>query len=206
MVSPRLFTSGSAQQQGNSGSWGVLPWGPTPLQPFANARLLLEETATPGDVSSAVVACHVLECVLKQTNYISAKENGPGVDTGDFTYSGHLCRAARLSADPGSTWLSSELTWTEHGRREKETNRTLVAPCDGWIWLGNLALLNAAGDDDVDPYAQYTRFSVLEFGADHGSGGIGALLQPLIGERVFGTLKPNQRPESTESTESTESS
>jgi hypothetical protein len=44
----------------------------------------------------------------------------------------------------------------------------------------------------VDPYAQHTAFVVLEFGADYGSGGIGALVQPLIGERVFGTLKPNR--------------
>jgi hypothetical protein len=32
----------------------------------------------------------------------------------------------------------------------------------------------------------------MEFGASYGSGGIGALVQPLIGERVFGTLKPNR--------------
>jgi hypothetical protein len=28
--------------------------------------------------------------------------------------------------------------------------------------------------------------------APYGSGGIGALVQPLIGERVFGMLKPNR--------------
>ena len=44
----------------------------------------------------------------------------------------------------------------------------------------------------MDPYALHTVFHVLEFGASHGSGGIGALVQPLIGERVFGTLKPNR--------------
>ena len=52
----------------------------------------------------------------------------------------------------------------------------------------------------MDPYAQHTQFSVLEFGASYGSGGIGVLVvkrhpllvQPLIGERVFGTLKPNR--------------
>jgi len=45
----------------------------------------------------------------------------------------------------------------------------------------------------VNPYAQHTQFSVLEFGASYGgSGGIGVLVQPLIGERVFGTLKPNR--------------
>jgi len=35
-------------------------------------------------------------------------------------------------------------------------------------------------------------FNVLEFGASYGSGGIGGLVQPLLGERVFGTLKPNR--------------
>ncbi|MFQ6540069.1 MULTISPECIES: hypothetical protein [Aphanothece] len=60
--------------------------GPTPLQPFANARLLLHETSIPG------------------------------VDTGDFTYNGILCRSARLPPKPGAIWLSSELAWQQHGR------------------------------------------------------------------------------------------
>jgi hypothetical protein len=68
----------------------------------------------------------------------------------------------------------------------------VVAPCEGLIWLGDLTLLNAAGDVAVDPFAQYTVFHVLEFGASYGSGGIGRMVQPLIGERVFGTLKPNR--------------
>jgi hypothetical protein len=33
---------------------------------------------------------------------------------------------------------------------------------------------------------------VLEFDTSYGSGGIGALVQPLIGQRVFGALKPNR--------------
>jgi hypothetical protein len=45
----------------------------------------------------------------------------------------------------------------------------------------------------VDPYARHTQLSVLEFGATYGSGGIGALVQPLIGERVFRTLNPNRQ-------------
>ena len=186
MISPRRFTS--SQHQRNAALWG-----PTPLQPFANARLLLAENAIPGDTSSAVVASHVLECLLERANYISAKENGPGVDTGDFTYNGTLCRSARLPPNPGALWLSSDLVWQQHGRRVASGGITVVAPCEGWIWLGNLSLLNPAGDAAVDPYAQYTEFSVLEFGANYGSGGIGALVQPLIGERVFGTLKPNRQ-------------
>ena len=113
------------------------PWPATPLQPFANARLMLAENAIPGDTTSAVVAAHVLECCLSRGN-------------------------------------------------------TVVAPCEGLIWLGNLSLLIPSGAADVDPYAQHTQFTVLEFGASHGSGGIGALVQPLIGERIFGTLKPNK--------------
>jgi hypothetical protein len=42
----------------------------------------------------------------------------------------------------------------------------------------------------MDPYALHHPFTALEFGASYGSGGIGALVQPLIAERVFGTLKP----------------
>ena len=68
---------------------------------------------------------------------------------------------------------------------------TVVAPCNGLIWLGDLSLLNPAGNPDVDPYAQYTKFAVLEFGAPYNDGGIGALVQPLIGERIYGTLTPN---------------
>ena len=184
-ISPQQFTSGRHLR--NSQAWGT-----TPLQPFANARLLLAENAIPGDTTSAVVASHVLECFLERANYISAKENGPGVDTGDFTYQGYICRATRLPPNPGAIWLSSNLAWSQNGRRVATQGSTVVAPCEGWIWLGDLSLLTPAGDAAVDPYAQYTQFNVLEFGASYGSGGIGALVQPLIGERVFGTLKPNR--------------
>ena len=185
MISPHQFTSGKHQRN-------AVLWGPTPLQPFANARLLLGENAIPGDTTSAVVASHVLECFLERSRYITARDNGPGVDTGDFTFQGMICRATRLPPNPGAIWLSRELQWSQNGRRVSTAGRTVVAPCEGAIWLGDLTLLNAAGDAGVDPYAQYTLFTVLEFGASYGSGGIGGLVQPLIGERVFGTLKPNR--------------
>ncbi len=185
MISPRQFTSGKHQRN-------AVLWGPTPLQPFANARLLLGENAIPGDTTSAVVASHVLECFLERSRYITARDNGPGVDTGDFTFQGMICRATRLPPNPGAIWLSRELQWSQNGRRVSAAGRTVVAPCEGAIWLADLTLLNAAGDAGVDPYAQYTLFTVLEFGASYGSGGIGGLVQPLIGERVFGTLKPNR--------------
>ena len=193
-ISPRQFTSGRHLR--NSKAWVAglpsAPIGATPLQSFANARLLLHQNATPGDTTSAVVAAHVLECFIERANYISAKENGPGVDTGDFTYGGMICRTTRLPPNPGAIWLSSELDWQQNGRRVATNGLTVVAPCEGWIWLGDLTLLTPAGDAAVDPYAQHTQFSVLEFGASYGSGGIGALVQPLIGEQVFGTLKPNR--------------
>lgn len=185
MISPRQFTSGKHQRN-------AALWAPTPLQPFANARLLLGENASPGDTTSAVVASHVLECFLERSRYITARDNGPGVDTGDFTFQGMICRATRLPPNPGAIWLSRELDWQQNGRRVATNGLTVVAPCEGWIWLGDLTLLTPAGDAAVDPYAQHTQFSVLEFGASYGSGGIGALVQPLIGERVFGTLKPNR--------------
>ena len=103
-----------------------------------------------------------------------------------------VCRATRLPPHPGAIWLSSTLSWQQNGRRVATGGSTVVAPCEGLIWLGDLSLLNPAGAADVDPYAQHTAFVVLEFGADYGSGGIGSLVQPLIGERVFGTLKPNR--------------
>ena len=184
-ISPRHLTSRRLSRNAEY-------WGATPLQPYANARLLLGENAIPGDTTSAVVASHVLECFLERSRYITARDNGPGVDTGDFTFQGMICRATRLPPNPGAIWLSRELQWSQNGRRVSATGRTVVAPCEGTIWLGDLTLLNAAGDAGVDPYAQYTLFTVLEFGASYGSGGIGGLVQPLIGERVFGTLKPNR--------------
>jgi len=196
MHSPRQFTSGRHANPLELAPIGADDngevWGTTPLQGVANARLLLHQTATPGDSTSAVVASHVLECFVSRSRYVSARDNGPGVDTGDFTYLGYICRASRLPPNPGAIWLSSELDWQQNGRRVASNGLTVVAPCDGWIWLGDLTLLNPAGEAAVDPYAQHTQFSVLEFGASYGSGGIGALVQPLIGERVFGTLKPNR--------------
>ena len=84
-----------------------------------------------------------------------------------------ICRATRLPPNPGAIWLSRELEWSQNGRHVSTAGRTVVAPSEGLIWLGDLTLLNGAGDAGVDPYAQYTLFGVLEFGASYGSGGIG---------------------------------
>ncbi len=217
MISPRHCTSSRA----GAAPLGFAPLGPanapwaaTPLEPFANARLLLNENARPGDITSPAIATHVIECFLERAQYITAKLNTTGVETGDFTYNGYITRAAKLSATPGFSWLSSELIWQQNGRRVASASAprsvagsvtpgsatpypmaqaisTVVAPCNGLIWLGDLSLLNPAGNPDVDPYVQYTSFAILEFGASYNDGGIGALVQPLIGERIYGTLTPN---------------
>ena len=74
----------------------------------------------------------------------------------------YICRATRLPPHPGAIWLSSSLVWTQNGRRVTCRGNTVVAPCEGLIWLGNLSLLIPSGAADVDPYAQHTQFTVLE--------------------------------------------
>jgi hypothetical protein len=74
-----------------------------------------------------------------------------------------------------------------------ESTAWVSSPLRGADLAGGSQPLNSAGAADVDPYAQHNAFLVLEFGTDYGSGGIGSLMQPLIGERVFGTLKPNRQ-------------
>ena len=111
LVSPRSCTSSRA----GAGPLGL--WATTPLEPFANARLLLNENARPGDITTPVIATHVIECLLERAQYITAKSNTTGVETGDFTYNGHITRAAKLSASPGFSWLNSQLIWQQNGRR-----------------------------------------------------------------------------------------
>ena len=65
------------------------------------------------------------------------------------------------------------LSRKQNGKRVVAGGSTVVTPCQGQIWLGDLKLLNADDDPDVEPYAKYTEFSLLEFGASYGSGGIG---------------------------------
>jgi hypothetical protein len=55
------------------------PWTATPLESLANARLLLNENARPGDITSPAVATHVIECLLERAQYITAKLNTTGV-------------------------------------------------------------------------------------------------------------------------------
>ena len=148
LVSPRSCTSSRA----GVGGGVTLGWDSSPLESFANARLLLNENARPGDITSPVIATHVIECLLERAQYITAKLNTTGVETGDFTYNGFIARAAKLSASPSFSWLSSELIWQQNGRRVASVSAprsaagsvnpystaqaisTVVAPCDGLIW------------------------------------------------------------------------
>ena len=58
--------------------------------------------------------------------------------------------------------------------------------CLGVLTLGDASGYEIRKQFEEGPFAHF-------FGASYGSGGIGALVQPLIGERVFGTLKPNRQ-------------
>jgi len=171
-----------------------------PLSPYANARLLQFQNLIPGDVDSPRLWRHVFECFLRRGKYVTAKENGPGVDTGDFPYSGFICRASRLpmeSADP-LDWLSASLPWQQDNLRiATRLEATVQAPCTGLIWLGDLSQLSDPPDSEGDPRRVYTAFEVIEFGAPYGSGGIGSITQPLVGERIYGTMKPHQLPGAT---------
>ena len=67
----------------------------------------------------------------------------------------------------------------------------MVAPCEGVIWLGDLALLEPEGVLPNQPRAQFAGCLVQHFGARYGSGGIGLLTQPLLGEAIDLILKPH---------------
>jgi len=174
--------------------------GSNPLSPYANARLLQFQNLIPGDMDSPRLWRHVFECFLRRGNYITAKENGPGVDTGDFTYSGFICRASRLpmqSTDP-LDWLSASLPWQQDNLRvATRAEGTVQVPCKGLIWLGDLRQLTDPPDSEADPRRIHTAFEVIEFGAYYGSGGIGTITQPLVGERIYGTMKQHQLPDET---------
>jgi len=174
--------------------------GSNPLRAYANARLLQFQNLIPGDMDSPRLWRHVFECFLRRGNYITAKENGPGVDTGDFTYSGFICRASRLpmqSTDP-LDWLSASLPWQQDNLRvATRAEGTVQVPCKGLIWLGDLRQLTDPPDSEADPRRIHTAFEVIEFGAYYGSGGIGTITQPLVGERIYGTMKQHQLPDET---------
>ncbi len=169
--------------------------GHTPLERYANARLLLYANQVPGVLESPRTGRFLFEAFLKRLRQISSKENSPGVDTGDFTYEGYLTRGVLLplTASNPWDWLEKEIPWTAVGHRPLlPDGGTLQTPCSGAIWLGDLATLTSPGSLPPANRAQFAGFSVLEFGGLYGPGGIGSLTQPLLGERITASLKPNR--------------
>jgi len=165
------------------------------LQPYANARILLFSNAIPGVLDSERTGRFVFEGFLKRLRGISSKENAPGLDTGDFTYEGYLTRAAVLPLKPSQPWdwLTTDVAWSAVGIRPvSATTPALLTPCFGAIWLGPLVELHSPGRLPSSSRGQLAAFSVTEFGGLYGSGGIGSLTQPLLGERVQAALKPNR--------------
>jgi LysM repeat protein len=59
------------------------------------------------------------------------------------------------------------------------------------MWLGDLALLQPQGGLPSGGRAQFAGCQVMHFGADYGPGGIGLLLQPLLGEAIQLVLRPH---------------
>jgi excisionase family DNA binding protein len=172
---------------------GGLP--PSALQPYANARILLFSNAIPGVLDSSRTGRFVFEGFLKRLRGISSKENAPGLDTGDFTYEGYLTRGAVLPLKPSQPWdwLATDVAWSTVGIRPvSATTPALLTPCFGAIWLGPLVELHSPGRLPSSSRGQLAAFSVTEFGGLYGSGGIGSLTQPLLGERVQAALKPNR--------------
>lgn len=68
----------------------------------------------------------------------------------------------------------------------------MEAPATGLIWLGHLASLTTPPALPATGRGQLAGLTVNEFGGPHGAGGIGALTQPLLGERLLLVLKPNR--------------
>ncbi len=171
------------------------------LQAHANARLMLFQVDRPNSREPQPIARHVFDLFLKFEQLVGSRDNGPLVDTGDNAYAGYLCRAAvlPLSTTNPWDWLAADQDWSTPGFRgaiplpwDPQLLGTVVAPCEGVIWLGDLVLLEPTGVLPNSPRAQFAACSVLQFGADYGPGGIGRLTQPLLGERLSLVLKPHR--------------
>ena len=165
------------------------------LAPYANARLLLFANQLPGVLDSPRTGRFVFEGFIKRLRQISSKDNSPGVDTGDFTYEGYLTRAAVLPLNAAQPWdwLDRSIAWSTTGTRPTGPSiPALLAPCSGAAWLGPLAELTTPGSLPSPSRGQFAAFSITECGGRYGAGGIGALTQPLLGERIQAALKPNR--------------
>jgi LysM repeat protein len=165
-----------------------------PLQQVANCRLMLYQELHPKARVMEVVARHVIDCFVRETKMISSRDNGPQVDTGDILCEGYITRAALLpAADSGGyDWLAADQAWQTPGLRATGPAGTIDFPADGAAWLGPLSLLENPGVLPDSARALFTGASALLYGHHYGSGGIGLLTQPLLGERIALVLKPHR--------------
>jgi hypothetical protein len=170
------------------------------LQPYANARLCLFEVDRPRSRSPIPIRRHVIECYLEQRGIVSGYNYTALTIPGDVILRGYLCRAAILPVSTSNTfdWLAAELEWATPGFRDEaplpwdpELLGTVQAPCEGVMWLGDLAVLQPQGGLPNGGRAQFAGCQVLHFGADYGPGGIGLLTQPLLGEAIELLLRPH---------------
>jgi len=170
------------------------------LQPYANARLCLFEVDRPGSKEPVPIRRHVIDCFLEQRGIVSGYNYTAITIPGDVIFNGYLCRAAVLPVSTSNTfdWLAGELEWTTPGFRgeaplpwDPALLGTVQAPCEGVMWLGDLALLSPEGGLPNGGRAQFAGCLVQHFGADYGPGGIGLLSQPLLGEAIQLLLRPH---------------
>jgi LysM repeat protein len=170
------------------------------LQPYANARLCLFEVDRPESRNPVPIRRHVIDCFLEQGGIVGGYNDTALTDPGDVLLRGYLCRAAILPVSTSNTfdWLAAELDWATPGFREEAPLPwdptllgTVQAPCQGVMWLGDLALLKPEGGLPSGGRAQFAGCLVQHFGANYGPGGIGLLVQPLLGEAIQLILSPH---------------
>jgi LysM repeat protein len=170
------------------------------LQPYANARLCLFEVDRPESRSPIPIRRHVIDCFLEQSGIVSGYNDTVLTDPGDVLLRGYLCRSAILPVSTSNTfdWLAAELDWATPGFRDEAPLPwdpmllgTVQAPCQGVMWLGDLAQLSPQGGLPSGGRAQFAGCLVQHFGADYGPGGIGLLIQPLLGEAIQLVLRPH---------------
>ena len=170
------------------------------LQPYANARLCLFEVDRPESRSPIPIRRHVIDCFLEQAGIVGGYNDTAITDPGDVLLRGYLCRSAILPVSTSNTfdWLTAELAWATPGFRDEaplpwdpELLGTVQAPCQGVMWLGDLAQLSPQGGLPSGGRAQFAGCLVQHFGADYGPGGIGLLVQPLLGEAIQLVLRPH---------------
>lgn len=172
---------------------GGLP--PSVLQAYANARLLLFIHQLPGRFDSTRIGRMVCEAFLKRGRMVGESSSGSGIDSGDFTYGGYICRSALLAPQPSDPWdwLRADIAWSQSGYRPPLADgRFCEAPAQGAIWLGFLGELQSPGELPPVGRGQLAGLTVTEFAGPFGAGGIGSMAQPLLGERVELVLKPNR--------------